>query len=236
MKKYILLFFALILWTGAVQADSTFLPALEFHYLYEDNDFIFGTSKTGISEEDYLNFLLSDEHPLGEKVALISALASYFEWIEYDDNNDNDQEKYFSEYAGHFNNKILEKYAVESVYDRQIPPELRLLQILMDDYEKFSPDTGSYDRLTREMPQSLTMQSINVIAHAYLIVYHQIWDWVDVYEQEYQQPYMENWDSYTQDIHPDVHTRVEEWRHYMEPSPVDETLDDDDFVVVEEAE
>jgi hypothetical protein len=69
---------------------------------------------------------------------------------------------------------------------------------------------------------SLTAQSIKVIAQAYLIIYNQSWDLVDGYESDYQNPYLESWETYTQDIHPEVHNRVKEWRNYMEPAPVRE--------------
>ncbi|MCD7973344.1 MAG: hypothetical protein LUG18_11890 [Candidatus Azobacteroides sp.] len=208
MRKFYLLFIILLIGKFTF-ADSTFLPGLEFHYLYQEDPFIFGTQKTGVPEEEYISFLLSDEKPLGEKIALISALASYFEWIAYDDNPDNDDENYFETHTEAFKKRVQEKY------NNYPPAEIQLLITLMNDYKTLDPDTGSYDRLADEIGNSLAAQSVKVIAYGYDVLYNRRWNRVEKYEEEYLEPYKESWESYRQDINPQVYKKVTEWLFFI---------------------
>ena len=216
MKKIVVLFILCLSCNGVLFADSSFLPALEFHYLYPDNEILHDASKNGISEEDYLDFLFSDENSLGEKVALISALASYFEWIEYDDNEANDhEERYFERYTVFFENTVMEKFNVDFLDTQVIPNEMILLTVLMKDYETFDPNVKEYDRLAKLLPESLTVQSVKVIAYAYDIVYNDRNELIDSYLNQYLNPYNLHFEDYNQDIDVNVHKDINEWYRYM---------------------
>ena len=216
MKKIVVLFILCLSCNEVLFADSSFLPALEFHYLYPDNGILHDASKNGISEEDYLDFLFSDENSLGEKVALISALASYFEWIEYDDNEENDHdERYFERYTILFENAVMEKFNVDFLNTQVIPNEMILLTVLMKDYETFDPNVKEYDRLAELLPESLTVQSIKVIAYAYNIVYNDKNKLIDTYLNQYLNPYNLHFKDYNQDIDVNVHKDINEWYRYM---------------------
>lgn len=236
MRKFYL--FIISLFIGSqLFADSTFLPGLEFYYLYRENKFIYGASDNGISEEEYLNFLLSDENPLGEKVALISALASYFEFIDLDDNPDKDNENYFETYTALFKEKVRKKYT------KTTPPSVRLLEVLLDDYQTLDPNITAYDQIAAEMPQSLTAQSVKVIAFAYDVVYNRRCNRVEKYEDNYLTPYRESWESYERDIDPAVQTKVEEWPEFVYmwckeslPEGLSVVQEDDSFVSDKELE
>ncbi|MCD8029349.1 MAG: hypothetical protein LUF85_00480 [Bacteroides sp.] len=208
MKRILLLMVLLCIGKMAFP-DSSFLPGLEFHYLYRDNEFVFGTSERGIPQEEYISFLCADENLLGEKVALISALASYFKWRDIDDEPDNDDENYFGEYTMQFKKKAQERYK------DQLPTTVQLLIALMNDYETFSSHTSAYDRLAAELGNSLTAPSVKGIAYGYDILYNRKWDRVGKYEDDYFGPYKANWQTYGEDIHTDVHKKVEEWLFYI---------------------
>ena len=216
MKKIVVLFILCLSCNEVLFADSSFLPALEFHYLYPDNGILHDASKNGISEEDYLDFLFSDENSLGEKVALISALASYFEWIEYDDNEENDHdERYFEKYTILFENAVMEKFNVDFLNTQVISNEMILLTVLMKDYETFDPNVKEYDRLAELLPESLTVQSVKVIAYAYDIVYNDKNESIDTYLNQYLNPYNLHFKDYNQDIDVNVHKDINEWYRYM---------------------
>ena len=89
--KYLILLAALFFSTPLL-ADSTFLSGLNFSRVYQengDNQFTQIIEK-GISVENFMKKLNNNETSLGEKVALIDALSSYYEW------QDNPKGKFFS--------------------------------------------------------------------------------------------------------------------------------------------
>ncbi len=195
-------------------ADSTFLPGLEFHYLYKENPFIFGTSETGVSEDEYVEFLISEENPLGEKIALISAFAYYLEWPDDHDEN------YFETYTAAF------KKRVEEVCQTPFSTEIQLLITLMEDYQTMAPDTDVYERLADEIGNSLAAESVKVIAYAYDILYNRRWDRIEKYQTEYLEPYKNSWESYRQDVVPAIHIRVTEgWLVYIHQLLVEDLVE-----------
>ena len=202
-------------------ADASFLPDLRFDYIYRDNEFIDNTSKKGIDLDSYINFLISDENPLGEKAALIVALSNYFENIVFDDNPKNDHENYFEEYSHYFEEYLLEKYEAESINSKKIPINMQFLTTLMDDFGTYSPNIKAYDRFAEIMPQSLTVQSVKVIAYAYDIVYNKsdsemLLQYIDTYEKRYFNPYKENFENYNKDIvDTELLSDVIYWRRFM---------------------
>ena len=200
-------------------ADSSFLPAIEFEYLYankQKHEFFQNISDYGINSDDYLDFLLDDGNTLGEKVALITALASYFEWIKYDDNKYNDDEQYFEDYMLLFEDLALKAYKVTDMEDKAIPAAIRLLYTLMLDYGTFSPSIEKYNRLAEELPNSLTAQSIKVIAFGYDIIYNDKESLIKVYMRDYFEPFDRQWKNYTQDIIPEVYEYVARWNGYID--------------------
>lgn len=215
MRKIALLIVLLFGTIKLAYADSTFLPALEFHFLYTDNPFIFETSEKGIDEKKYLDFLLSGKNPLGERIALVTALASYFEWMDLNDNPDKDDEAYFAKYTAEF----------KKAMNKTPSPELILLATLMDDYQTEHPNIEMYDRLATEMPQSLAAQSVSVIAFAYDVLYNRKWNSVKEYEDDYLDPYKKLWQSYVKDVDPEVHENVESWPNYIYTNRADEIPD-----------
>ena len=213
LKKYFLsIVFSII--SFGLFADSSFLPALEFEYVYRNNEFIFGTSEKGIDTKSYLEFLVSEENILGEKAALIVALASYFEFRN--EKNENS----FEEYTYSFEKYLQEKYGVVAIDADIISDEMKFLKTLMNDYGSFHPSIDAYDKFAEIMPQSLTVQTVKVVAFAYDIVYNKshfekLPYFIDRYEKEYLNPYMENFENYKQDINTKVINDVRYWRQYM---------------------
>ncbi|MDR1878118.1 MAG: hypothetical protein LBQ64_00965 [Bacteroidales bacterium] len=203
--KRVLISLMFFLTGNVIYADSSFLPAFDFIYLYEDHRLITGTRNEGISEKEYLKFLLSDKHPLGEKVALVEALATYFEFMDVDKNPS--YYDYFFDYAKAFKHK-LSKINPAS-------PELQLLETLMDDYQTFEPNIKRYNQLADELPESLTMQSIKVIAFAYDLLYNDRWELVDEYVNNYLHPYKNKWENYSQDIRPKAFEYVDSWLQFI---------------------
>jgi hypothetical protein len=187
-------------------ADSSFLPAFDFIYLYKDHPLITATRNEGISQKEYLKFLLSEQHPLGEKVALVEALAAYFEFMDADKNPA--CYDYFFDYTKAFREKLSESASVS--------PERQLLETLMDDYQTFEPNIRRYNQLADELPESLAAQSIKVIAFAYDVLYNDRWELVDEYVNNYLNPYKNAWKNYRQDIRPKAFEYVDSWLRFIE--------------------
>ena len=212
-KKYFLSVVFSVVSLG-LSADSSFLPALEFEYVYRDNEFIFGTSENGIDSKSYIEFLVSEEKTLGEKAALIAALASYFEF------RGQENEDYFEKYSYCFEEYLQKKYSIESIDSDMIPNEMKFLKTLMNDYGSFHPNINGYDKFAEMIPQSLTVQTVKVIAFAYDIVYNKshhamLPHFIEKYEENYLNPYKEHFENYEQDINTKALDYVESWRQYM---------------------
>ena len=206
---------ALVLFLGTnAFADSTFLPAFEFCSLYKDNKTITTTKEKGISKSKYLKFLLSNKQTLGEKVALIDALATYFEFIDMDKTPV--FYDYFPDYTIAFKQKLTKL--------NKVSPELHLLETLMDDYLTFTPNIKRYDELAAQMPTSLTAQTIKVLAFAYDILYNRKWNLIEDYQNKYLSPYNDMWQNYNQDIKLEVHTTVNEWLRFITQREEDQYL------------
>lgn len=165
MKKYLTLFSLCFLLVNSANADSSFLPGLEFTKLFENDSMIQSVSKNGMAEEPFMNYLNSD-HSLGEKATLISALASYFEWKD-----DDGTEEYFTRYRQAYKQFVESKYKT-TIEDPKVPAETRLLYCLLTDFGTSTPSKEKYKALAAELPQSLTAQSVMVIAYAYDILYN----------------------------------------------------------------
>ncbi|MGY0035439.1 hypothetical protein [Pedobacter sp. NJ-S-72] len=96
---------------------------------------------------------------------MISALASYFEW------KDDATEEYFTTYTKAYKLFIEGKYKT-AIEDPKVPAESRFLYCLLTDFGTSDPSKEKYKALARELPQSLTVQSVMVIAYAYDILYN----------------------------------------------------------------
>ncbi|GHV58737.1 hypothetical protein FACS1894182_11710 [Bacteroidia bacterium] len=204
MKKAILILNTLVLLLigQTAFADSAFLTSFNFDLLYKDNQLISETRQTGIAADDYLNFLFSEQQTLGEKVALIEALAACFEW-------NTDKRDYFREYTRLFKKKLIE--------NKLLTPEMELLETLMGDYQAWKHlNFKRYNQLAKKLPESLTAQSIRVIAFSYYIVYDHIDNLEDEYKTRYLYPYKKAWKNYRQDIKPEVYQNVMSWRQYID--------------------
>ncbi|GHV58725.1 hypothetical protein FACS1894182_11670 [Bacteroidia bacterium] len=210
MKKAVIIL-AFFLSTGAAaRADSYFLSAFEFYLHYPENSIIYKTANQGISQNDYLDFLIAADKPLGDKVALIGALSTYYEF--HDDDKSDDFKKYTTRFKQHIYNRIT----------RLDPSEALLLETLMDDYQTFTPNTNQYNRLADKMPESLTAQSVRVIARAYDILYNRKWNEVSEFENDNLNPYLQSWQNCRQDINPKVRENVEWWLFYIYQSRADD--------------
>lgn len=209
MKKVVLSLFLLTLSFPLVKADSSFLTGLEFEYFYQDNENVWSTNENGISPNDFSDFLLAFENSLGEKVALISALSSYCEFNLYRSNEDGNA--YFMERAEDFERRVKVEYDSPTV-------EIEFLLYLLTQYDCFSPEVEKYKAFAARMPNSLTVQSVKVVAMAYYIVYEDKRDFAirKTYREEFLYPYEANWQSYDQDIRADVYKRVISWNPYVD--------------------
>jgi hypothetical protein len=217
-------------------ADSYFLSALEFESLYSDNHLIYQTQEKGIDELTYFNFLTSPDNMLGEKAALITAFASYFEFNAPEGTDD-----YFGTYSQYFERYLNSEY-------NDISIEMQFLQTLMNNYGTTDPNIEAYNKFAEMMPNSLTVQTVRVVAFAYDIVYNKSRhasqaEYVEMYELDYYQPYIYNFMNYDEDILPPVLGYVDNWRQFMSDAPWEkapkieeaiETIEEVQDVVVEE--
>ena len=81
--KYLILLAAMFFSTPLL-ADSSFLSGLNFARVYEekgDNQYNL-ISENGLSVENFMKKMNDPNTALGEKVALLNALSSYYEWKE----------------------------------------------------------------------------------------------------------------------------------------------------------
>ncbi len=217
MKKLItllILFFSLTVYN---KADSSFLSGLEFEYLYEDSDIINITANHGISPEDFSDYLLSEYNTLGEKTALIVSLSSYCEFKLYD-NETIDAEEYFSERHEDFLMKAKREYEAFAPYENRLPVEINFLLQLLNEYDSFNPDIKEYDNFAKEMPNSLTVQAVKVIAMGYDIIYNDKRDFATrkKYRQQYLFPFESSWKNYNKDIRPGVLEKVTSWLRFVD--------------------
>ena len=81
--KYLLIF-ASLLFSIPLLADSSFLSGLNFPKVYEEkgNNQYNQISEKGISIDNFMSKMKNSEMSLGQKVTLLVALSSYYEWAE----------------------------------------------------------------------------------------------------------------------------------------------------------
>lgn len=223
MKKLISLIFLLSVFLLKANADSSYLSALEFEYLYKDHEVIWGAKERGIEKESFLDFMFSDENSLGEKVALISALSAYFEFAYLHNDRDENEVSYLEAYREEFKTQLMNRCKVDSSKDKNILPEYRLLCLLLDEFDSTNyyllPKVSEYIELVdSELSNSLTAQSVKVITFGYEIIYghRKTPTIVAMYRNQFHEPYKENWTKYDQDIRPEVSNEVLGWRQFVE--------------------
>lgn len=211
MKKLLLALFIFFSIVNYTKADSYFLSGLEFDYLYGDNDFIQEAQEIGIDVNEFSNYLFQSDISLGEKTALIVALATHCEFKRSDLG---DGDEYFNERVNFFLEKAKEIYGNENNF----PVEVNFFIKLMSEYDSMNPDVDAYIQFAKKIPQSLTVESVKVIAMAYDIVYNDKRDFVTRkrYKDEFKNPYMTNKSTYKQDIKPDVYERITYWDDYID--------------------
>lgn len=195
--KYFFLILS-FLFSTPVLADSTFLSGLNFVQVYEQKgDSQYQTiGKNGISVALFLNKINSTETSLGEKVALLEAISSYYEWGDKQKGNFKMYQKaYYSYLTKQFNQKV-------STSNKVFKPEIRLILQLMEDYDSTSPNVDAYQSLAEEMPKSLAFQSIAVIAFAYDILYNDKNDFASMQNLKLHvlAPYFKNLNSLDLDV------------------------------------
>jgi hypothetical protein len=195
--KYLIIL-ATLLFSTPLLADSTFLSGLDFAKIYEskgNNEFNLIAEK-GISVENFINKIKDSESSLGEKVALLNALSSYYEWKDKPKGNfEMYQQKYIS--------------YLKTIYKQDISPqnealksEVRLLLQLMADFDTASPKVHIYQMLAEKMPNSLTAQSVSVYAFAYDILYNEKNDFANIQnlKNNYLKPYFDNLENFEDDV------------------------------------
>ena len=201
--KYLILL-ATFLFSTPLLADSTFLSGLNFERVYTekgDQQYELIREK-GISVDNFIKKINDKKTTLGEKVALLNALSSYYEWSEKPKGS-------FIVYQKKFESSLKETYNQNiSAQNESIKPETRLLLQLMSDYDSSSPRVEMYQMLARKMPNSLTAQSISVMAFAYDILYNNKNDFATIQDlkNNYLQPYNDNFKSFEADIPVEVKT------------------------------
>jgi hypothetical protein len=201
--KYLIIL-ATLLFSTPLLADSTFLSGLDFAKIYEskgNNEFNLIAEK-GISVENFINKIKDSESSLGEKVALLNALSSYYEWKDKPKGNfEMYQQKYIS--------------YLKTIYKQDISPqnealksEVRLLLQLMADFDTASPKAHIYQMLAEKMPNSLTAQSVSVYAFAYDILYNEKNDFANIQnlKNNYLKPYFDNLENFEYDVPVEVKT------------------------------
>lgn len=196
MKFYILLL--TFLFSLPLLADSTFLSGLDFVSVYgsnENNQFD-KIAKNGISVDAFLKQINSKTSTLGEKVALLEALSSYYEWQDHAKGN---FEAFKNAYYKTVDSKNIKNV---SYSNKMLKPETRLILQLMDDYDSTSPHVKIYQSLALEMPTSLTVQSISVKAMAYDILYNNKNEYQTIqdFQLNYLDPYLENYQKFDTDV------------------------------------
>lgn len=202
MKYFILL--VTLFFSTPLLADSTFLSGLDFEKVYAekgDNQYTL-IRENGISVENFMNKIKNSETSLGEKVALLNALSSYYEWKEKPKGNfATYQQKYISFLKTTYKQDISPK-------NEAINPEIRLLLQLMEDYDTSSPKVEIYQMLAKKMPNSLTAQSVSVYAFAYDILYNDKNDFANIQnlKNNYLKPYFDNLENYDADVPMEVKT------------------------------
>jgi hypothetical protein len=189
---------ATLLFSLSSSADSTFLAGLNFIQVYKEtgNEQYELISTKGISVGDFMNTIQDNTTPLGEKVALINALAAYYEWIENPAGS-------FKLYQDAFYTYLRKNYNGDYSFDNEsISPEIRLIWVLMTDFGTSSPNVKTYQMLAKKMPASLTAQSIVVLAYAYTILYNDLNDTKTIQDlkQNYLKPYFENLNRFDLDV------------------------------------
>lgn len=195
--KYLFLFAALLFSTPLL-ADSTFLAGLNFVRVYEekgDNQYNL-ISENGISADHFIKKMNDPNLTLGEKVALLNALSSYYEWAEKPKGN-------FSLYRSKYEKSVKEIYKQEvSPQNEALKPEIRLLLQLMADHDSTLPHVEMYQMLAKKMPNSLTAQSVSVFAFAYDILYNDRNDFknIQTLKNTYLQPYFTNLGTFEADV------------------------------------
>ena len=195
--KYLILL-AAFLCSSPLLADSTFLSGLDFARVYEEKGDLQYTQihKNGISVTDFMTKLTNDRSSLGEKVALIESLSSYYEWADHPKGNFGLYQKKYFDHLKKTDNKIM------SFDNESVDPETRLLWVLMNDYDTSSPNVKAYRHLAEKMPQSLTAQTISVTAYAYDILYNDLNNFKTIQDlkQNYLKPYFENLRNFNADV------------------------------------
>ncbi|MBE0391595.1 hypothetical protein [Flavobacterium sp. PL002] len=195
MKKLILI--ASLFFSISSFADSSFLAGLNFYTAYEKigNNKYTTISNKGITVKDFTNTLYSNDVALGEKVALINALSTYYEFTEKPTGN-------FKMYQEAFYTPLKNKYADNFSFENEtIAPEIRLLWVLMTDYDTSNPKVKTYQWLAQKMPHSLTAQTVSVMAYSYDILYNDLNDFHTIQDlkNNYVAAYFKNINNFTLD-------------------------------------
>lgn len=211
IKKFFKLFFCLclsILLNNSLFADATFLSDILFYDAYKNIEVIADAKKYGISEEEYLDFLFSNENGIGEKVALVSSLSMYFEW-----SSSEEETEYFTKYGKLYTEKLLHEYDTDIVDDEKIPAEYLLLYYLISDFDTTVPNLENYENIAKKLPTSLTAQTILLFSQAYYIIYN---DSKSLENQRkirnnYLKPYKDNFRNFEKDLRPRAVKETVEW-------------------------
>ena len=201
--KYLIIL-ATLLFSTPLLADSTFLSGLDFAKIYEskgNNEFNLIVEK-GISVDNFMNKIKDSGTTLGEKVALLNALSSYYEWK---DKPQGSFAMYQQKYVAYL--KTMYKQDI-SPQNEALKPELRLLLQLMADFDTSSPKVEIYQMLAEKIPNSLTAQSVSVYAFAYDILYNDKNDFANIQnlKNNYLKPYFDNLENFEADVPIEVKT------------------------------
>lgn len=196
MKYFILL--AALLFSTPLLADSTFLAGLNFVRVYEEKgDHQYHLiSENGISADNFMKKMNDPKSTLGEKVALLNALSSYYEWAEK-------PKASFGLYRNKYEKSLKDLYKTEvSPQNDALKPEIRLLLQLMADHDSTSPHVEIYQMLAKKMPNSLTAQSVSVFSFAYDILYNDknVFAHIQNLKDNHLKPYFDNLENFEEDV------------------------------------
>lgn len=204
MRTFFKFWLIIILFPIQLLADGPFLYSLPFN-VYPEESILVKTPDNGIDYKSFEEYLLNDQNELGKKVALVSGLEVYFII-------NSDKKSYFIEYKDKFKQSVEKKYKT-SVNNSETPIDLRFIYTLMNDYDTESPKIEEYQKFVKENPQSRTMQTVNVFAFNFNL----IWDEekrdyksLNDFKENYLDNYFMNFDSMEDDVPADVLIRVQE--------------------------
>lgn len=219
MKKFILILAFCLGLAPVAKSDSSFLSALEFSYIY-DYPIFQDCRDNGIDPDAFGVFLVDPNNSLGEKVAMIESLATYCEFALFQKMADEEQEGY-DEYAEQYFYQRVDAFRIMATALQEgdeEPAEVSFLYTLLSEYNTYSPDPSLFDEAVNMMPNSLTVQSVQMIAKGYAILYNGEGNDEEVLK-DYKRDlcnYFINVNSFDADAVDGVRERVFSWTLYID--------------------